>query len=388
MRPAAGARAGGLDDVRVDRALGEPAHLVELRRLLLEHLDEEPPDDLALGLRVGDTGERLEKARLGVHANDLHPHVLGEGPHHLIALVEPEQAVVDEHADETLADGAVQQGGDHRGVDPARQREQDAPRADLLADALDGILDDVAGGPQPRTPADLPHEPLEHHRPLAGVGHLGMELDAEAPSALVDHRRVRRVLAGADGAVAGRQFLDTVTVTHPDVQLARIVGETILQAVEQRAFSRDAHRGVAELAVIVRAPHDAAELPDHRLHAVADAQDRQVRVEYRVRDARRVLVDDRFGTTGEDHAVRPEVAHRRVVDAPRTDLAVDPALAHPPRDELCRLAAEVEYEDALVVDVAVRARRPDGVVRHRRVGRGGSARGCVGRCVRHRQLIR
>ena len=37
----AGARAGGLDDVGVDRALGEELHAGELVRLLVEHLDEQ-----------------------------------------------------------------------------------------------------------------------------------------------------------------------------------------------------------------------------------------------------------------------------------------------------------------------------------------------------------
>jgi len=36
-------------------------HIAEFFRLGLEHLDEFPPDDLALGLGIGDAGERAEK---------------------------------------------------------------------------------------------------------------------------------------------------------------------------------------------------------------------------------------------------------------------------------------------------------------------------------------
>ena len=44
-------RGGRLDDVGIDRALREPADLAQLRRFALEHVDEQPTDDLALALR-------------------------------------------------------------------------------------------------------------------------------------------------------------------------------------------------------------------------------------------------------------------------------------------------------------------------------------------------
>ena len=71
-----------------------------------------------------DAGERREEALLGVHADHPHAQVLREGAHHLVALAEAQQAVVDEHAGELGADGPVQQRRDHRGVDAAREAEQ------------------------------------------------------------------------------------------------------------------------------------------------------------------------------------------------------------------------------------------------------------------------
>ena len=58
--------AAGLDDVRVERALDEVVGARELRRLLLEDADELGADRLALRLGVGDAGELLEEALLGV----------------------------------------------------------------------------------------------------------------------------------------------------------------------------------------------------------------------------------------------------------------------------------------------------------------------------------
>ncbi len=58
-----GLGAGGLDDVRIDRALRQPLRVGELRGLALEHLDEQPPDDLALLLRIRDARERAPGTR-------------------------------------------------------------------------------------------------------------------------------------------------------------------------------------------------------------------------------------------------------------------------------------------------------------------------------------
>ena len=46
-----------LDDVGVQRALHEPARVLDLVRLFLEHLDEDAADGLALLLGVGHSGQ-------------------------------------------------------------------------------------------------------------------------------------------------------------------------------------------------------------------------------------------------------------------------------------------------------------------------------------------
>ena len=53
---------------------------------------------------------------------------------------EAQQAVVDEHADELVADRLVQQRGDHRGIDAAGQPEQHFALAHLRAHARDRRL--------------------------------------------------------------------------------------------------------------------------------------------------------------------------------------------------------------------------------------------------------
>ena len=81
--------------------------------------------------------ERREKTVLGIDADDMHPHVLGKGRHHLVTLAVAQQAVVDEHADQLVADGLVQQRGHHRGIDAAGQAQQHLAVADLGTDIAD-----------------------------------------------------------------------------------------------------------------------------------------------------------------------------------------------------------------------------------------------------------
>ena len=108
----AGLAAGRLDHVRVDRALRQPLHVVELGGLFVKDLDEQVADDLALGFRVLDTGQRREIALGGIHADHLDAHVLCHGRHHLVAFLPAQQAGIDEYAGQAVTDGFVQQRGD------------------------------------------------------------------------------------------------------------------------------------------------------------------------------------------------------------------------------------------------------------------------------------
>src|SRR3546814_12934652 len=120
----AGLAAGRLDDIRIDRALREELHVRNLRGFLVEYIDEQFADDLALGLRIADAFQRTEKPRFGIDANALHAEMIGEDLHDLIAFVMAQQAVIDEHAGKLRADSLVQQRPDHRRIDPTRTKKR------------------------------------------------------------------------------------------------------------------------------------------------------------------------------------------------------------------------------------------------------------------------
>ena len=339
--------AAGLDDVGVERALdevgrvlplgdvGEDAHLGGL-----EDADELAADDLALLLGVHDPLERAEELVARVdHVEGVEDRL--EVGAHLLGLAEPHHPVVDVDTGEPVADRALHDRGRDRGVDAAGQRADRPPVADLGADRLDLLLDDVEHRPGLPAAGDVVQEVLEHLLAVLGVQHLRVPLHAGQPAADVLERRHRRAgRRGQHREPLGRGR-DRVAVRHPDVVLDRYVGQ-------QRAGRADRDRRAAVLAG-AGVGDLAAEPLRHQLEAVAHAEHRRPGREQRRVDARRALGVDRRGAAGQHDRLglaRQHLGHRHRV---RHDLGVDPRLAHPPRDQLRVLGPEVDDEDQVVV---------------------------------------
>ena len=122
--------AAGLDDVGVERALHEELDRRafgvgdDLALGSLEHPDELAADDLALLLGVGDVGEEAEEPLLGVDDLEVDAGGLDEVALDLLGLALAQQAVVDEHAGQLVADRSLDQGCGDGGVDAAGQRRR------------------------------------------------------------------------------------------------------------------------------------------------------------------------------------------------------------------------------------------------------------------------
>ena len=196
-RRAAG-EADAFDDVGVERALGEEVRAAELLGFLLEHGDEFAADELALGLGVGDPGEAGEEALLGIHDDERDVVMVAEQALDLLALVEPQQAVVDEHAGQLRADRFVDEDRRDRAVDPARQAADDLAVADLGADVGDLGVAIARHRPVAGHPADAVDEVGEQLRAVGGVDDLGVELGAVIAPRLVGDDREGRAVAGRD----------------------------------------------------------------------------------------------------------------------------------------------------------------------------------------------
>ena len=355
----------GLDHVWIDRALGEPARVVDLRGFALEDVHERGADGLALGFGLGHAGKYGQKALAGIDHAQLRRQGVGrpECGAHLGGLVLAQQAVVHENAGQLFADGARDQRRHDARIDAAGEAQQHAVVAHLLADAGDGAVDDVGHRPVASAAGDVAHEPAQQLAAALGVHDFRVELHAEEAPLGVRHGGDRRIGAGRRDLEARRQRGHLVAMAHPHVEGAS-------QVLEQRAAATHLQFGVAELAVR-RTFHCAAELHGHGLHPVADAQHRRAAREHRVVDARRGGGGDRLRAARENDAARREGAQRVFVDVEGADLAVDAVFAHPAGDELGGLGTEVQHQNAVAPGVG----RGLAVARGGQVGTGAQAPG-------------
>ena len=187
--------------------------------------------------------------------------------------------MVDEHAGELLANGAVDERGGDAGIDAAGQAEDDFFVADLFADAGDGFFEVVGHRPVVPAAADFVHKAREDGFALQGVGDFGMKLYAVVAARFVRHGGDGAGVGLGDDLKAGGQGGDLVAVAHPDFQQAvafRVAG--VFNAVKQTAVTTGADAGVAKFAFVGGADF-AAQLAGEGLHAVADAEDGHAKLE-------------------------------------------------------------------------------------------------------------
>ena len=143
----------------------------------------------------------------------------------LLGLAEPHHPVVDVDAGQPVADRALHDRGGDRGVDAAGQRADRAAVADLLADRLDLLLDDVEHRPGLPAAGDVVQEVLEHLLAVLGVQHLRVPLDAGQPARDVLERRHRRARRRGQHGEPLRRLRHRVAVRHPDVVVDGYVGQ-------------------------------------------------------------------------------------------------------------------------------------------------------------------
>src|SRR4051812_6845280 len=155
------------------------------------------------------------------------------------------------------------------------------------------------------------------------------------------HRDNRRGCARRRDREPRRHAGDVVAVAGPHTKLRREPGE------QRRRMVGDGHHRMAELAG-TGPPHLSSPGQGHQLHAVADAEPRDVQIEHRrvarrrtrvVHAARPARQDDACGT------LRAKCRQRRVEG---DDFGVNRELAQTPGNELRVLRAEIQDENGLM----------------------------------------
>ena len=233
--------------------------------------------------------------------------VMPEQVDHGLGFVEPQQAVIDEHASELVADRLVDQHRGDGGIDAAGQAADHLALADLGADFLDRFLAERAHGPVAGEAGDLADEIADQFGAVGRMHHFGMEHQPVISALLVLDHRERRIRRDAGDFKARRHLGDAVAMAHPHrMPLAHVPG-----GIEQPARGLDLDIGAAEFAVMA-ALDGAAELGGHGHLAVADAEHRHAGIEDRLRRARRACLMHRFRAAGEDHRFRLHLQRTRL----------------------------------------------------------------------------
>ena len=109
--------------------------------------------------------------------------------------------------------------------------------------------------------------------------------------------------------------------------------------------------GIAELARLAGCfggHHLAAQLLRHGLHAVANTQHRNTKLEDYLRSARRIAIGDRIWAAGQDNPLGSIVTDEFFGNIVRMNFAEHLGFADASGDQLGNLGAEIENKDFLV----------------------------------------
>ena len=304
----------------------------DLLRLLFECFDEQPTDDLALGLRVFDAFKRGEKQILRLHMMQRNIVVIAKETHHFFRFALTQHAVIDENTSQRVANRFM---NEHRGdgeIDAAGQSAQDTPTADLMTNGGNRFLTECSHCPIGFQSRDLMHEVRDELRAVGRVHDFEMKLHAVIAARFVGDRRQRRILGRGDDAKAFRQTRHAIAVTHP----YRIFGALLPHARKERALLRDLDFRASEFAVMT-AFDPAAQLFREKLFAITNGKNGDFRVEDRLGSARRSLLRYGARTAGENDRLRSNFRKGFLGALKRRNFAIDAGFANAPRNQLRHL---------------------------------------------------
>ena len=281
---------GALDHIGIKRALGKQFNAAGARE---KDVDEFVPDAAAFFLRIRDAREAGEEAVRGVDPVNLDaeaPELL----HDLVALVAPQQAVVDEDRMHVGA-GGMEKHGKHGRVDSARDGADDFASGDFAPRVFDELVLEAVHGEGGLLAGEF-EEVAQDFRAVFRVTDFGMELDAEE-AFVPSHRdgRAARV-DGQDFASCGKVG-DAVRMAHPNGALR---GKVFQEVVGVSHLHGD--RAVFAVAAV---GHISTEFAVEQLHAVADTEHRATeRLQVLEVDVGRTRFVDPGRTAGKDNGGR------------------------------------------------------------------------------------
>src|SRR5579871_1236815 len=189
--------------------------LEDFTGLVVEDGDELVADGFAFLLGIGDALEAAKETIGRVNGDDAQTKPLAHGLLNFGKLILAKDAVVDEDAGETFADGARDENGGDARVHTARETADGVALANLGANALDGRLDELLGRPVGRGSADVEDEVAKQFHALTRVRYLRMKLDGPDTAGLIRDAG-ESVWGLRRDAEARGKTTGLIAVAHPD----------------------------------------------------------------------------------------------------------------------------------------------------------------------------
>ncbi len=219
-------------------------------------------------------------------------------------------------------------------IDAARNTENDFFLADGFAQLPHRRFDKRLRRPVAIDAADIKKEIVEDFRTLGRMHHFGVKLDAVEMPFFIGRNGVRDIAGRGHNFEPGRQGLKAVAVAHPHLRRRS-------DAFEKTALAGDIQHRPAIFAKS-RFGQLAAQLVGHQLLAVADAEDRMRSLIERLRQARRILGQNRSRAARQDIAPEVLIPIKPQVGIEGHDFAIDVLFPNPAGNQLCVLRPEIE----------------------------------------------
>ena len=187
--------------------------------MFLEHVDKQLSDDLALGFRIGLTIKRAEKELFFIRMDEWHIVVIAEHADDLVGLTLAQQAMVDKHTCQLVANRLVDQNGCNRAVNAAGKAANHFLIANLVAYRLQCLLAIRAHGPIADKTGSA-NEIFIKLRPFGGVMDFWMKLNSIEFAGRVRCDSEWRIGRDSVNFEPRRDGADMIAVAHPDLLIA------------------------------------------------------------------------------------------------------------------------------------------------------------------------
>ena len=310
----------GLNNVRINGALCQELNAVQILSLVKEDLPELGTNQATLHLWLGNASQKLCVALLCVNVNQRHVELLAENLLNHLWLALTEHAMVNKHAGQLVANSAMDKSCDNRRVNAAGKRQNNAAIANLLANLLNLLLNDVVHGPSLLKTTDIEQEVRKHLGTAFGVINLWVELSGIQVLSSVFHSSDRAYVGRSGNGKALWDLRHSVAVTHPNgLLLSGAIKNATLPCASQMSWAILALLGVS---------NGAAQGNRHNLLSIAETKDRKAKFQDLWVNLWRILSVNRSRAAGQNKRRWIELTKLICGNITRNNLGVDVKITH------------------------------------------------------------